>query len=179
MELIQATAREGIQIKGRLSVTVLDPDGNVVDYREGDNVTCTVGLTAIAAALVWSGIQDQAANLGVTAPTYLTPLYGAVGSGTGTVSAADTQLFSELNRTTVSAGASSPATSVINAQTTWQFYFPPPAVTWTVTEAGVFANATDVTNAGTLLDHWAFSPAVTVVTTNTLLLQVSFAILGS
>lgn len=173
------TANGGFSIHGRLSLSVIDPDGAVVDYREGDNVTCIAGLTAIAAALVWSGIEDQAANLGVTAPTYLTPLYGAVGSGTGTPANTDTQLFSELSRVTVSAGASSPATPSINALTAWQFYFPQPLTTWTVTEAGVFANATGAANAGTMLDHWAFSPSVTVPTINTLLLQVLFSIAGS
>lgn len=176
---MELNVHEGISLKGHLTLTVLDPDGNVVDYREGDNVTTVVGLTAFAGALVWSGIQDQAANLGVTSATYLTPLYGAVGSGTGTVATTDTQLFTELGRTTVSAGASSPATVSINALATWQFYFPPPATTWTVTEAGVFANATAVANAGTLLDHWAFSPSVSVAVTNTLLLQVAFSVLGS
>lgn len=176
---MELNVSEGIALKGRLSLTVFDVEGNVVDYRAGDNVTTTVGLTAFAAALVWSGIEDQATNLGVTSPTFLAPLYGAVGSGAGTVSTSDTQLFTELGRTTVSAGASSPATVSINALTTWQFYFPPPASTWTVTEAGVFANATAATNNGTLLDHWAFSSSVTVSTTNTLLLQVAFSVLGS
>ena len=169
----------GFAIKGRLSLTVLRPDGTVRDERVGDNVTCTGGLTAMAAALAWSGIEDQAATLGVTTPTYLTPLYGAVGSGSGTVSPSDTALFSELGRQTVGAGAYSPATSSINALTTWLFYFPSPSSTWTVTEAGVFANATSTSGSGTLLDHWAFSPSVTVPTTDTLLLQVAFSIAGS
>jgi hypothetical protein len=177
VELISSSA--GFRLKGRLSLTVIDPDGNVVDHRDGDNVTCVNGLTAFAAALVWSGIQDQASAIGITSPTYLTPLYGAVGSGSGTVSTNDTQLFSELGRTTVSAGASSPAATGVNAEATWQFYFPQPTANWTVTECGVFANATSATNAGSLLDHWAFSPSVSVPTTNTLLLQVVFSVLGS
>lgn len=168
----------GLRIHGRLALTVLRPDGSVRDRREGDNVMCTVGLTALAAALVWSGIEDQAANLGVTSPTYLTPLWGAVGSGTGTPAAADTQLFAELGRQTVGAGASAPATPSITAQTTWLFYFPSPATQWTVAEAGVFAGATSSSNSGTLLDHWSFSPTVTVPTTDTLLLQASFSVGG-
>ena len=165
-------------INGHLSLTVLDENENVVDFREGDNIMCTSGLTVIAAALVWSGIQDQAANLGVTSPSYLTPLWGAVGSGTGTVAASNTSLFTELSRQTVGAGASSPATPSINALATWLFYFPSPATTWTVTEAGVFANATSGTSSGFLIDHWAFSPTVTVTPTNTLILQASFTIAG-
>lgn len=147
--------------------------GLVADERVGDNVVTTNGYTDLAAALVWSGIQDQAAELGVTSATYLTPLYGAVGSGAGTPAKADVQLFSELGRETVGAGASSPATASVAATATWLFYFPSPASTWTVTEAGLFANATSAANAGVMLDHWAFSPTVSVPSTNTLLLQIS------
>lgn len=159
---------------------VLNPPPGVVSARcEGDNVTCTNGLTAFAAALVWSGIQDQAANLGVTSPTYLTPLYGAVGSGTGVVDPSDTALFTELGRQTVGAGASSPATSLIDALTTWLFYFPSPVSTWTITEAGVFANATSTAGSGTLLDHYLLGSSVTVSSPDTALLQVALSVAGS
>lgn len=171
-----------IGIHGRLSVTVVKPDGSVRDRREGDNVMCTNGLTAIAAALVWSGIQDVAASQGVTTPTYLTPLWGAVGDGAGTVAASDTLLFHELSRQPVGAGAGSPATSTIPGEITWLFYFPSPSGTWTVTEAGVFANGSSsnasVATAGTLLDHWAFSPSVSVPPTDTLILQATFNLSG-
>jgi hypothetical protein len=171
--------RDGITIKGRLSVTTFDLDGNVVDHREGDNVVCTNGLTAMAAAMVWSGIEDVAGDLGVTSPTYLTPLYGAIGTGTGTVAASDTTLFTEYARIQPGAGASVPATPSLNAQVTWQFYFAQPTVTQTITEAGVFALATETVDSGTLMDHWAFSPTVSFTTSNTLLLQVSFSIAGA
>lgn len=167
------TAPEGIPLNGRLTVSVIRPDGTIRDRREGRNVVCTTGYTALAAALVWSGIQDQADNLGVTSATYLTPLWGAVGSGSGTPAKSDTALFTELGRQTVGAGASSPATSSIAAEATFLFYFPQQLVTWTVTEAGAFAGGTSAAGSGTLLDHWAFSPSVTVPTTDTLLLQVS------
>lgn len=180
MGLTKSGNASQITVKGRLSVTVFRPDGTVRDRRDGDNIMCTNGLTALAASLVWSGIQDQAANLGVTSATYLTPLWGAVGSGTSAVAASDTLLFNELGRQTVGAGASTPATPSINAQFTWLFYFPSPSTTWTVAEAGIFANGSSssasVAAAGTLLDHWSFSPTVTVPTTDTLLLQAGFSI---
>lgn len=167
---------------GRLSLTVVKPDGSIRDYREGDNVMCTAGLTAIAGALVWSGVQDVSASLGVTQPTYLTPLWGAVGNGVGTPAASDTLMFSELGRQQVGAGASAPATPTIPAQVTWLFYFPTPPTTWTLTEAGVFANGSSssltVDAAGVMLDHWAFSPNVVVPTTDTLILQASFSLAG-
>ena len=163
----------GIPLRGRLSATVIRPDGTIRDHREGWNVVCTAGYTAIAAALVWSGIQDQAANLGVTSPTWLSPLYGALGSGSGTPASSDTALFSELGRQTVGAGAPSPATPSVAAEATWLFYFPQPPTTWAITEAGAFANATSTAGSGTLLDHWAFSPTITCPVTDTVLLQIS------
>ncbi len=169
-----------LTIKGRLSLKVVRPDGSIRDSREGDNIMCTAGKTVLASALAWSGIQDQADTLGVTSPTYLSPLWGAVGDGVGSVSASDTLLFNELSRVTVGAGAYSPASPSTPALLTWLFYFSQPSVTWTVAEAGVFANGTSddsqVSTAGTLIDHWAFSPTITVPTTDTLILQASFSI---
>jgi hypothetical protein len=167
------TAVEGIPLRGRLSVSVIRPDGTVRDRREGSNVVCTTGYTALAAALVWAGIQDQAAALGVTSGTWLTPLWGAVGSGSGTPAESDTALFAELGRETVGAGASSPATPSVAGEATFLFYFPQPATTWTVTEAGAFAGGTSAAGSGAMLDHWAFSPSITVPVTDTILLQVS------
>lgn len=166
-------ASEAIPLRGRLSASSVRPDGSVRDRREGFNVVCTAGFTAIAAALVWSGIQDQAANLGVTSATWLTPLWGAVGAGSGTPAKSDTALFSELGRQTVGAGASSPATVSVAAEATWLFYFPQQLVNWTVTEAGAFAGGTSTAGSGTLIDHWAFSPSISVPTTDTLLLEIS------
>lgn len=164
------------QRTGRLSI----PEEQVHGHRAGDNIMCTAGVTALAAALVWSGIQDQAANLGVTSPTYLTPLWGAIGTGTApvTVAASDTALAVEASRTAVGAGASVPATASLPAQLTWLFYFPQPSSALTVTEAGVFCNASGTAGAGTMLDHWAFSPTLSVPTTDTVLLQASFSITG-
>lgn len=168
----------GITVHGRLSITTFDLDGNVVDHREGDNVVCTNGLTVMAAALVWAGLEDVAGDLGITTPTYLTPLWGAVGTGSGTVAASDVALFSEYARVQVGAGASLPATPALDAQATWQFYFPQPSANQTITEAGIFALATSTGGSGTMMDHWAFSPTVSFNTANTLLLQVSFSIAG-
>jgi hypothetical protein len=166
-------AGEGLRLEGRLSLSVVDAEGNEVDRREGYNVVCTTGYTVLAQAMVWSGIQDQAANLGITSSTFLTPLYGAVGSGSGTPVKSDTQLFAELSRTTVGASASSPATSSVAATTTWMFSFPNPSSPWVVTEAGVFANAAGTANSGSMIDHWAFSPSISVPVTNALVFQVS------
>lgn len=171
--VVTGNAHERLNLRGHFVLTVHDADGHEVDRREGDNVICATGYTAIAAALMWSGIQDQANNLGITSPTYLTPLYGAIGSGTGSPSSADTQLYSELERTTVGAGGNTPATTTVSALCTWAFFFPNPVSTISVTEAGVFANATDTANSGSMVDHWAFSPTLSVPPANSFVLQVS------
>lgn len=166
---------EAIELHGYIDVWVVKPDGSVRDHRHGHNLICTAGYTAITQSLTWSGIQDQAANIGVTSPTYLTPLWGAVGDGVSVVPVkTDTQLSAELGRVTVGSGGSTPASASLAAATIWQFFFPQPATNWTLTEAGVFANATSVTNSGTLLDHLAFGSPVSVPTSDTLILQVSF-----
>lgn len=162
-----------IEIHGVFTLTVKDKHGDIRDIRTGENVVCTNGFTQIAQALMWSGVQDQAANLGITSPTFLTPLYGAVGSGAGTVAKSDTALFSELARQPVGGAAAAPASSSVAAQVTWLFYFNNPATTWTVTEAGVFAGATATAGSGFMMDHWAFSPSVTVPTTDSLICQLS------
>jgi hypothetical protein len=145
----------------------------------GPNVTCTAGLSAFAAALVWSGVQDQAPALGYTTPVFLTPLYGAVGNGTGTASASDTALINEIARTTVGAGAASPATSSIAALADFLFFFPPPVSSWTVTEAGAFGLATSTSGSGTLLDHYFLASPVTVTSPDSALLQVALSVQGS
>jgi hypothetical protein len=179
VDVVDVAASGGLRLHGSLALEVRRPDGTLRERREGDNIMCTNGLSALAAALVWSGIQDQAANLGVTSPTYLTPLYGAVGSGSGTVAASDVALFTELGRQSVGAGAFTPANPIIPAGVTWLFYFGNPPVNWTVTEAGVFAAAGPDADSGTMVDHWAFSPPVSVPTADTLILQMSLSIAGT
>lgn len=171
-EYLELTMRQGLPKPAALARTLGSPDA-VGEHREGGNVMCTTGYGALAAALVWAGLQDQAANLGLTSPTFLTPLYGAVGSGTGTPSKADAALFTELGRQTVGAGASNPASSSIAAYATWLFYFPSPSVAWTVAEAGLFAGASVTANSGTMIDHWSFSPTLSVPTNDSLLLEIS------
>lgn len=182
MGLTTAQGGASLAINGRLSLVVVDPNGNEVDRRDGNNTMCTAGLTAIVNALVWSGVQDVAASLGIPTGTFLTPLWGAIGSGTTPATASDVLLTSELTRVTVGAGSTTPATPTIAATAIWTFYFPAPATSYVVGEAGVFANGTSsavsVSSAGTLLDHWVFSPLITVSTPNTLILQASFNLAG-
>lgn len=169
-----AVARySSVEIHGHLTLTRIGPDGKVLEQRAGENLVTTNGFSQIAAALVWSGIEDQAPTLGITSATFLAPLYGAVGSSTTTPTKTDARLGAELGRATVGGAGSTPASSTVAAAATFVFYLPNPPVTWTVTEAGIFAGATTTANSGTLLDHWQFSPTLTVSTSDSLILQMS------
>lgn len=169
-----AVARySSVEVHGLLTLTRLGPDGKVLEQRSGENLVTTNGFSQIAAALVWSGIEDQAASLGITTPTYLAPLYGAVGSSTTAPAKTDVRLGAELGRAAVGGAGSTPASSTVAAAATFVFYLPNPPVTWTVTEAGIFAGATSTVDSGTLLDHWAFSPVLTVPTSDSLILQLA------
>jgi hypothetical protein len=165
---------EHIGFTGQMVLSVVDRNGAEVDRREVNNLVCTVGYTQIAQALTWSGAQDQASTIGLTTPTYLTPLWGAVGNGSGTPAKSDTALFAELGRTTVGAAGSTPASSVVAAAATWLFYYGAPATTWTVTEAGLFAQGGSTAGSGFLMDHLLVTPNLTVLTSNYLILQMSF-----
>ena len=148
-------------------------------YREGQlvrsitvpNTPCLAGLNDLAAAVGWAGAQDQAALIGAQS-AFLTPLYGAVGIGSDVVPTInDTQLVSELARSTVSAVASSPLSN--GAATIFQFQFPIQPLTYTITEVGLFTLASVNVNSGDLLDHAVIDPTFTWTTGETMTLAAS------
>ena len=148
-------------------------DGLLTDHLTVANTPCLAGLNDLAAAVGWAGAQDQAATIGATS-AFLTPLYGAVGIGSGTPLITDTQLFDELTRTNVSAVASSPLED--GAATIWQFQFSINAVTYSITEVGLFTLASNAPGSGDLLDHAVVSPAFSwpAGQTMTLAAQIGF-----
>ena len=158
--------RESLSLDGQLTFTVFDEEQNIVDQWTGHNVICNAGLAIFCGAVAWSGIQDQAAALGLsTSGSYLTPLYGAIGTGTTTPTANDTQLTTEVARSTV-AGASGSVNQVL-----FTFFFSTVSFAGAVAEAGVFCNATPTINTGYLLDHVLISPTVAKTSSQTATLQ--------
>jgi hypothetical protein len=164
-------------IRGIMDLWVLGPDGwdDVHDHFSGENVVCTTGFTQFSQALVWSGIEDQAVNLGVTSPTYLAPIWGAIGTSSTPALKADTQLGAEVTRVTVGAGGATPASPTVAALATWLFYYPNPTSAISVNEFGVFAQASSAANAGSLLNHWVFPSTIPFPTADTLVVQVAFS----
>ena len=154
----------GLNFHGRLIVETFD-GGVLTSHHEADNTICIAGLTDVAAAISYLGVQDIAAQIG-SSPYTITPIYGAIGTGdvtTNPPSVSDTQLQNELTRTTAVASGYAPALGSNPGQAIWQFQFPinNSSTAYTITEAGVFVLATSDQNNGDLFDHAAFSPTIT------------------
>jgi hypothetical protein len=158
-------------IVGVITLEVFE-DGELVDRRECHNLITLGGFGAFASALNWSGIEDQAANLGLNTPYFLAPIYGAVGIGTGTLSQSDTALYNELARSTVSQATG------VSGQLSWSFFFGLTQAVGTVSEAGVFGGAGSASASGILLDHVLISPAVVKTSSQTMTMQVTFTLVN-
>lgn len=164
-------------VRGRFRIEVFNPDGEMVDFREANNIMCVAGYSVLAAAVGWSCALDQNSNLGVLlSPTYCAPVYGAVGSGTNiTVTSADTALATELGRSVVySSTSSSTPPGPPYANTTLGFFLGTSGSNWTISEAGVFLQATSTAGSGSLLNHAVISPSVSKLSSQTATLSVQF-----
>ncbi len=163
-----------IGMKGRLQLSILH-GREVVDQRESPNIMCTAGLNTLAQVITWTGIVDQNAAMGSPfSYTDLTPLYGALGTGTTAPAETDTQLTTEVTRAVVALAAvvASPPEFV------WQFFFPVSTGQQTWSEAGVFLQASSAVNSGALLDHALFSPAIVQPAGDGALLQAVFELVN-
>lgn len=126
-----------LRVSGLWTVRLYDgEDGRLLSARRYRNTACQNGQGQVAA---WLNGEVPA----------LTPavIYGAVGTGTGTLSAVNTQLFSELARVSLANSSRNVTT------TTFNFYFNTSQAVGTWTEAGLFLQATATANSGDLLSH--------------------------
>ncbi len=139
------------------------------------NTPCLAGLNDVAAAIGWAGTQDEG-SLVNSQPYFLTPLYGAIGTGTGTPAVTDTQLYAELNRAQVSAVTATPLSN--GAATVFQFQFPVNSLSYSISEAGLFTLASVTVNSGDLLDHALISPAFVWTAGDTLTLSAQLGFTG-
>lgn len=168
--MMLANDEESIAVVGVITLELFDKDGALVESRTNKNLVTTAGLAALASALNWSGISDQAANLGLNTPYSLAPVYGAVGTGTVPVTALDTALTAEVARGTVSQA------SAANGLSSWSFFFGSTQAVGTISEAGAFASASVTPGSGILIDHVLISPALVKTNTQTMTMQVSFTL---
>lgn len=173
----------GIKFDGKLKIQTLK-DNCVTGEWTNENTMCIAGLSDIAAAIAYLGVQDIANNID-TVPAVITPIYGALGNGNVTAyppSVVDTTLVNELDspygRTTASSSAFAPALGTNPAQVIWQFAFPinTSGSNFTITEAGIFALANDASGSGDMIDHAAFNPTVTWPNGQSLILSLQLSL---
>lgn len=127
--------------------------GRLKSRRRYRNKVCNAGLGVL---MGWLNLEN---------PT-LVPIYGAVGTGSGTPAATDTALFTELARVQLSYNYRSTAT------TTLDFFFTSSQANGTLTEAGVFLGASGTAGSGSLLSH----ALITQVKNSTETLTVELAV---
>jgi hypothetical protein len=121
-----------IEMKGNLTITLFDEQGNVKDERAIKNLVVSAGKTFIASRMVG------------TSQAIMTHM--AIGTGTTTPAVAQTTLTTEAGRVTLASSSSS------SNAVTYTATFPAGTGTGAITEAGIFNAA----SAGTLLCRTTF-----------------------
>lgn len=137
------------------------------------NLVVTSGLNDLCRALAWALITNQNAGFGnpfLSSWGNLGNLYGAIGSSTATVAAANTSLGTETTRALV--GLASVAGGVM----TYDAYLPVPAAATTITEVAWFENATSASNNGTMLDRSVLSVSVAQSTAEAGLVELALTV---
>lgn len=124
---------ETLPMKGELTVTLLDGEGKVKDFRDVKNLIVQVGKNFLASAVINSS----------TSPfTYM-----AIGTSGTAASTSDTALGAEVARQAFT--SSSVSTNVVTLSTTYAAG----TGTGTLQEAGIF----NASSSGTMLSHVVFS----------------------
>jgi hypothetical protein len=124
---------ESLPMKGELTITLLDNEGNVKDFRDVKNLIVQVGKNFVANALISSS----------TSPfTYM-----AIGTSGTAAANSDTTLGAEIARQAFT--SSSVSTNVVTLSTTYAAG----TGTGTLQEAGIF----NASSSGTMLSHVVFS----------------------
>ena len=123
---------ETLNVKGALTVTVKDYQGNVKQEFDVPNLVVTVGKNYIASRM---------ASNSATIMSHM-----AIGTGTGSPAAGDTTLGTEAGRVAVSSFSAS--TNTVTATAT----FPAGTGTGAITEAGIL----NASSSGTLLCRTTF-----------------------
>jgi hypothetical protein len=124
---------ESLPLKGELTLTLLDGEGKVKDFRDIKNLIVQVGKNFLASAIINSS----------TSPfTYM-----AIGTSGTAAATSDTALGAETARQVFT--SSSVSTNVVTLSTTYAAG----TGTGTLQEAGIF----NASSSGTMLSHVVFS----------------------
>ena len=124
--------QENLKRMGRLTVSVIDPEGTVKDSFETTNLVVTAGKNYIASRIVG------------TASSIMSHM--AIGTGTDTPAVGDTALTTEAGRVAISSGTSS------GNEVTYTATFPAGTGTGAITEAAVL----NASSSGTMLCRTTF-----------------------
>lgn len=124
--------QENLKVKGRLTVSVIDPEGKIKESFETNNLVVTAGKNYIASRIVG------------TASSIMSHM--AIGTGTDTPAVGDTALTTEAGRVALSSGTAS------GAEVTYTATFPAGTGTGAITEAAVL----NASSAGTMLCRTTF-----------------------
>jgi hypothetical protein len=126
---------ELIQPKGRVIFWVHNPDGTLALEQVRDNVVCTVGKTALAAAMTSNSSSKVS--------------YAALGTNAAAPAAGDVKLGTEAYRNAIAS-----MTNVANVATMTGF-FSATETSGHYFEAGLFIGGTGAADSGTILSHVA------------------------
>lgn len=132
--------------------------GKLKERHEIHNVVCDRGKNVLAARLNGETTYTGIIN------------YLAVGTGAATPASTDTQLVTELARTTVSSN------SRVNNIATVTFFFNSASANGTLTEAGAFIDGTASANSGQLFDHVSL-PSIVKTSAETLTITLVATVL--
>ena len=77
---------ERLTLQGRITATVTTPSGDIVGEWTSSNTACYAGLDSLVSMIAYEGVQDIAATIGATSPAIITPIYGAIGGPSSSVS---------------------------------------------------------------------------------------------
>jgi len=124
--------QENIKMKGRLTVSVIDPEGAVKESFETTNLVVTAGKNYIASRIVGTSSNIMS--------------HMAIGTGTDTPAVGDTALTTEAGRVALSSGTAS------TNEVTYTATFPAGTGTGAITEAAVL----NASSAGTMLCRTTF-----------------------
>lgn len=143
-----------MKIKGHFKAILQDASTNeIVLEKSVDNLVVSVAKNGFAKLL--------AGETGFTGQVN----YLAVGTGADTPSATDTQLVTELARTTIVGGTLSRTNNVVSME----FYFSPTEANGNIKEVGAFIDATATANSGIMFDRALLDVTKTVTNSLTLI----------
>lgn len=142
---------EGVRTVGKFKAELRDAlTGELLQVAYTNNLVCDRGRNVLAGRL-----NNETTYTGII--NYL-----AVGTGTNAPLSTDTQLQTELARTTVS------SSSRTNSQVTLNFFYNSSTANGTITEVGAFIDGSASANSGQIWNHALFSPSITKTSAQTL-----------